>query len=185
MRSDDETERLIAWLFERTRGPLAGADRRLFAVLDAARSPAIFPALHATELAWRCLFDGALEPALAAAAPYVVELERASPLTRQLVGRGWDDDWGVFAVSRVDLDATRRHLRRFLRVVDEDRRPLLFRYYDPRVLRAYLPTCTRAELEFVFGPVTQYLLPAEEGGDALRCELRAGELVVETADWRA
>jgi hypothetical protein len=30
---------------------------------------------------------------------------------------------------------------------------LLFRYYDPRVLRVYLPSCRPSELETVFGPV--------------------------------
>ena len=37
---------------------------------------------------------------------------------------------------------------------------LLFRYYDPRVLRVFLPTCTPAELAGFFGPIRGYLLEA-------------------------
>jgi hypothetical protein len=39
-----------------------------------------------------------------------------------------------------------RRRRRFLRVKDED--GLVFRFYDPRVMRVYLPTCAAGELAF-------------------------------------
>ena len=42
-------------------------------------------------------------------------------------------------------------------------RILIFRYYDPRVLRVYLPTCRLDELQTVFGPVTSYLVESENG----------------------
>ena len=37
-----------------------------------------------------------------------------------------------------------------------------FRYYDPRVLRVYLPTCNARELQTVFGPVLRYLVEDEK-----------------------
>jgi hypothetical protein len=44
---------------------------------------------------------------------------------------------------------------------------LAFRYYDPRVLNAYLPTCTPQELKAVFGPLQAVI--AETGdGQSLR-----------------
>jgi hypothetical protein len=70
----------------------------------------------------------------------------------------------------------RRHFRSFLTVYDPDGKPLLFRYYDPRVLRVYLPTCDARELETVFGPVVAYLLEGEDPGDLLRFELSSGAL---------
>jgi len=48
-------------------------------------------------------------------------------------------------------------------VYDEARRPLYFRYYDPRVLRVYLPTCNEADLGAIFGPVACYFTEGEEG----------------------
>ena len=59
--------------------------------------------------------------------------------------------WGIFLRSDDLLRTLRRHLRTFLRVKDESGRFLLFRYYDPRVLRIYLPTCHEGELKTVFG----------------------------------
>jgi len=45
----------------------------------------------------------------------------------------------------------RQHFRRFITVHDESGKPLLFRYYDPRVLRTFLPTCNAKELAEIFG----------------------------------
>lgn len=39
----------------------------------------------------------------------------------------------------------------------------MFRYYDPRVLRVYLPTCRPDELRTVFGPIRSYLVEGEDG----------------------
>ena len=61
------------------------------------------------------------------------------------------------SVEVYELDATleelRRHFRKFLKVEDPKGKSLIFRYYDPRVLRVYLPTCNAMELQTVFGPV--------------------------------
>ncbi len=47
---------------------------------------------------------------------------------------------------------------------------MIFRYYDPRVLRVYLPTCLAPELRTVFGPVRRFLLESED--PALMLEYR-------------
>ena len=43
----------------------------------------------------------------------------------------------------------------------------MFRFYDPRVLRVYLPTCTGDEAEEFFGPVPEILAESEDGGSLL------------------
>src|SRR5262249_7471285 len=40
---------------------------------------------------------------------------------------------------------------------------LYFRFYDPRVLRTFLPACTGAETKRFFGPVGIYLMETENG----------------------
>ena len=55
----------------------------------------------------------------------------------------------------------------FLRVRSEADQKLIFRYYDPRVLRAYLPTCNAVELRTVFGPVRRYLIEAEDPAEII------------------
>jgi hypothetical protein len=70
----------------------------------------------------------------------------------------------------------RKHFRRFLTVHDSDGKPLLFRYYDPRVLRVYLPTCTAEELQTIFGPVLCFLQEGENPAELLRFQVTRGAL---------
>ena len=45
---------------------------------------------------------------------------------------------------------------------------VFFRYYDPRVLRTYLPTCEPDEIKTVFGPVKEIVMEVEKEGQ-LQC----------------
>lgn len=170
MPAAEETDLLLAWLRGALEQPAGDEPLKLYAILDGARDERIVPKIRASGVQARCLLDGVLAPVLAAAAPYIVELAPDGPFTRALLADGWGDAWGVFLTSSASLDALRRHFRQFLRVADEDGRPLMFRYYDPRVLRVYLPTCTAEELDFVFDPVTAFLLEdgGEQGGALMR-----------------
>jgi len=61
-------------------------------------------------------------------------------------------------------------------VHDPDGKPMYFRYYDPRVLRTYLPTCNAQELETIAGPVEWFLVEAEDSSIALRFDVQSGAL---------
>lgn len=142
---------------------------QVFAVVDGARDARVTPMLRATGLEHACLFAGALAPALQAAAPWLVRLSPQARLTRELFEAGWQDHWFVLARARADvtLPQLKRHLRTLLRVRDESGRVLMFRFYDPRVLRVYLPTCTASEADAVFGPIAELLCA---GADPLAME---------------
>lgn len=75
----------------------------------------------------------------------------------------WGKNWGIFAQTQASLNEMRKHFRSLLTVYDETGKPLLFRYYDPRVFFTYLPTCTTAEIESFFGSVGYYLFESENG----------------------
>lgn len=64
----------------------------------------------------------------------------------------------------------RDHLRKIFIVNDEEGNEYSFRYYDPRVLRTYLPTCTGEEAKEFFGPIQRILVEAEVPGQMLSCE---------------
>ena len=55
----------------------------------------------------------------------------------------------------------RRHFRTFLKVSSPEGKHLYFRYYDPRVLRSYLPTCNAQEMTTVFGAITAFFVEGE------------------------
>lgn len=134
----------------------------VWAVLDCARDPKIYLALLESRLEFRCLYSGKLPLELEMAAPQLVELLPGNRLTDCLLTVGWGQSWGCLLRAE-DATTVRPHLRNFLKVHDEDGRRLLFRFYDPRVLRAYLPTCTPAESRQFFGPITEWITEGPAG----------------------
>jgi hypothetical protein len=135
----------------------------VYAVLDAARDPAVQAKL-VTSVRSVCLYEGRIPRELADVAPYMVKLLREHPFTEQLLESAWGKSWGIFASAPADFEAMRRHFRRFLRVSDEAGKPMIFRWYDPRVLRVYLPTCTEGELDMLFGPLSAYYAEDSDPG---------------------
>ena len=148
----------------------AGLPNRMevWTILDGARDQRIYGEVDGSYLEKCCLYAGDLPWQLQMAAPYLVQLKGDDRLTRTLIDQGWGRAWGIFFRSEAGLKTLRRHFRGFLRVRDRKGNRLIFRYYDPRVLRAYLPTCTADELRTVFGPVEHYLVESEDGGEIVR-----------------
>ena len=157
----------------------AGYSRDIWMIVDAARDRRIFSMLLACHLDYSCLYSGPVPPALEIAAPYLVQLDYDYRDTRRLLDQAWGNSWGVFLKCDAPMDQLRRHLRRFLVVRDPSGSQLLFRYYDPRVLRVYLPTCNREELQTVFGPAECFWVEDEAPGTLIRFSLASERLVTE------
>ena len=134
----------------------------VFAILDAARRESIYPTLMEANVPYCCLYRGELIPALAQTAPYLVQLHPDEAFTRWILEEGWGDSWGIFLAAPEGLNALRKHFRRFLTVRNESGAKLYFRFFDPRVWRVYLPTCTEAERATVFGSILTYWTEGEE-----------------------
>lgn len=120
---------------------------RLFAVLDVARDERIRVLLRESPARHRSLLDGWQGDVVGEGAPHLVELGPPHPeLVSDLVVEGWGAAWGVFisAPDGRELEAVRRHLRKFL-MVELRGDKVYFRFYDPRVLQTFVPTCTPAE----------------------------------------
>jgi hypothetical protein len=170
MATENITQPIMQHLF-------VNADANIYAVLDAASIPNLLEQLYEQEPEYECLFIGELEPGMAEVAPYLVRLERNTEFTEWVIGKGWGEHWGVYVAAEADMKTMRLHLRSFLTVYDPDLKPLFFRYYDPRVLRVYLPTCNAKELETVFGPVEYYLLEDQDPNVALQFRNSNGQLI--------
>ena len=162
-----------------TVGEYLFAERKanVYAIVDGAAVDELLDRLYAWEPEFECLYRGELPPDIAEVAPYLVRLDCKSAFTDWLLANGWGNHWGIFAVSRADLAEMRRHLRRLLTVHDEQGKPMLFRFYDPRVLRVFLPTCNAKELEEMFGPVMAYVVEGEEAQELLRFQVTGGAWV--------
>ncbi len=148
-----------------------------FVVLDGASVPGLLEKLAQWHPPAECLYRGEIKPEVAPVAPYLAQMEPESDFAKWVLSEGWGKHWGIFAIVEADLRTMRQHFRRFITVHDESGKPLLFRYYDPRVLRTFLPTCNAKELAEIFGPVLCYVAEGEEPDTALRFEVRGGKLV--------
>jgi hypothetical protein len=151
-------------------------EQNVFALLDGASIPDLLMALYDHKPEHICLYRGELEPDIEEVAPYLVQLNIDAEFTDWIIEKGWGNHWGIFATARSDLKTMRRHFRGFLRVYDAEARPLLFRYYDPRVLRDYLPMCNERELETIFGPVVNYFAEDKDKQTLLKFGMKDGKL---------
>lgn len=142
----------------------------LFAVLDAAREGRVQDLLQSSRLRYQPLFDGETADQVAPHMPALVELGQggasgvgteAQVFLEALLRSGWGRGWGIFCTSASSLEEIVGHFRSFILVRTQEQRPLYFRFYDARVLRAFLPTCEPQELSAIFGPIASYLVESD------------------------
>ena len=152
---------------------------RTYAVLDGASIPELIKHLYAEgqRPEFACLYRGELEPDIAEVAPYLVRLAPDHPFTEWLLAEGWGKHWGVFVRGQSTFKDVHRHFRHFLRVKNPEGKTFLFRLYDPRVARIFLPTCQRDELQLVFGPLSRWLLEADDAATCLDFTLAGGAIL--------
>lgn len=154
--------------------------RDTFAILDGARDNRVHASLVNSYLDYSCLYSGNISPTLEAAAPHLVELQNEDRVTRRILREGWGNSWGVMFRSPTTLARLRKHLRGFLLVRDPAGRRLVFRYYDPRVLRVYLPTCDISELKQIYGPIEAFWMEGEDENTLLEFAFDGRELIKKT-----
>jgi hypothetical protein len=139
-------------------------EENLFAVVDASRGARPLQLLREAVDEHRSLYDGVKGEALANSAPYLVALRRDSGLLERLVREGWGARWGIYLSSALPTKDVRRHLRRFLLVEDDETgERCYFRFYDPRTLRIFLPTCTLRQRHDFFGEIACFLAEGKRG----------------------
>ena len=140
----------------------------LCTVLDAAREPDVLKVLFESKTEYQSLFAGADGAKLAHFAPYLVRLPKESPLLDALTHGAWGKSWGIYLTCDQPLLTLHAHFRQFLMVNQPDGKQVYFRFYDPRVLRVYLPTCLPEEVAQFFGPVKYYVMEDEKPDTLLR-----------------
>ena len=127
-----------------------------YAILDAAGLPGLQAQLTATDLAFESLHVGDDAVALAHEAPYLVTLDpEAVAVWEPVLTEAFANHAAVLMQSDAVMDDVRRHWRKWLSVEIEEGKLGMFRFYDPRVMAAFLLTLTPAEVGAFFGPVDQ------------------------------
>jgi hypothetical protein len=147
---------------------LRGEFQPLYAILDSARDPLVLAVLFQCDQEYQSLYEGPEGEELSVVAPYLVRLPKDSPLLEVVARTSWGKSWGVFFTSDSPFAEVRKHLRYFLMVKLPEGKQVYFRFYDPRVLRVYLPTCTADEMRSFFGPIKCFLMEGEKPQTAVR-----------------
>lgn len=125
-----------------------------YAIVDSARAPSLLTLVEQNAERAVSLFDGTPLEIHRKQAPYLVNFGDDETLLFTFVYGGWDGSAGIYLASEAEFAEMANHTRRLLFAATEEGRRVLFRYYDPRVMRSYLPTCTAAETAEFFGPVS-------------------------------
>jgi hypothetical protein len=170
-----------ASLHDRVLEVLRAQPAPLFAILDAARDPLVYLRITECPEPKQSLYEGPEAVRLSFVAPYLISLPKDSPFLEKLVREGWGKAWGVYLTCDRPFDEVRRHLRHFLMVeVEGKRQKMVFRFYDPRVLRTFLPTCTSEEIAEFFGPLDRILLESADPNKMLEFGRKQGGLSATT-----
>ena len=126
-----------------------------FAVLDAAKDSTLPGQASAAGARTESLYAGEIGAGYAHVAPHLVALDPKGEFGARLFSQ-WGRSLGILLQSSASFDEVRTHLRKYLLVKDEGGARCRFRFYDPRVLRAFLPVCTSEEATQFFGPVARF-----------------------------
>ncbi|MDX2148572.1 MAG: DUF4123 domain-containing protein [Planctomycetota bacterium] len=157
------------------------------AILDSARDAAAVAIARNLSPRHQSLFDGAKGAEMALAAPHLFECDTAGNIAKLMLVLSGIGECGILAdigqlpplearlsTETDDFTLVRRHFRRFLVVRrDATGESAYFRYYDPRILRAFLPACTPTELKQFFGPVVSFHVQDEVPGFVRTFSIRA------------
>lgn len=96
--------------------------------------------------------------------PALVVLRTQSALEQAFMDH-WQHDAGLVIESDAPMQLLAEHLRSLIHARVPGDASMLFRYYDPRVMRHWLPALSTAEKDHLMGPVSRVRLPAREGQD--------------------
>jgi hypothetical protein len=140
---------------------------RLYAVIDSCDEPSV-PRKVAEIGPARAvsLYRGSAEEQFERVAPYLFKVDEQA--FDWIEKKLWGSPWGIFVLAQVPLETLRTHFRHFLKVKKPDGQQYLFRFYDPRVLPAFLKSCNEQELQQFFGPVRVYGAKSDQGLSLMR-----------------
>lgn len=146
-----------------------------YVILDAARMDGLIYKAKELNEHHRCLYEGDSEKFLSTVAPWMFQLDREDPFAEWLLAAGEEKNWDLVIIKAENGEALYKHLRKFLIINTKEEKELYFRYYEPVVLQAFLPTCNNEQLIEFFGPVESFVMANEEGS-MLEFKFQEGQL---------
>lgn len=125
----------------------------------------------------KSLYLGKSKDELEDVGPFLFQIKESDELDFWFNKDGWGNSFGIYVNARVSFNELFNHCRKFLIVRTDDKNELYFRFYDPRVLRIFLPTCNSIQLKEFFGPIDFFILEDEDINYAIKFHLDSEKLV--------
>ena len=123
------------------------------------------------------LYAGLPLEILESVSPYIFFLDEGGSLSYWLTEQGWGKSWGIYIRTAVNGEDLYHHFRKFITVFTDQGKELYFRFYDPRALRIFLPTCNENQLKEFFGPVDSFIMEDKDAEYAVGFKLTGGRLI--------
>lgn len=154
----------------------------LCAIIDAAADVELAREARLTlRLPSRMLFQGEAAQYMHDVAPWLVTFPADHPFLEHWAAH-WGRNAGILFWSHEPHSTVLRHLRTIFITRDDSGQEYFFRFYDPRVLQAFLPTCDATQLKEFFGPIRAFLLEGDKKSECLifSADPKAENLIVES-----
>ena len=139
------------------------AKETLYTVIDACQAPDLIAfSRHELGQPTRMLFKGTVTslPEVETFAPFFIPIDVSSSFLENWA-RYAGKNAGVLFASSAEPRVIFRHLRSIFVVKDESGQEHFFRFYDPRVARAFIPSCSAEEVAEFFGPIRTFWIDSE------------------------
>ncbi len=152
---------------------------RLFGLVDGARALPLAAAASQNGSQIYSLFEGESASDLWEVAPYVFAVDPEEPILEAWAPWAGQNP-GILLLAKGDAEALQKELRKLFVVADEEGQEFFFRFYDPRVLRKLMPTCSAKQLAELFAAIEVFLTETEDGIGVIRYRLERDQLIAET-----
>ena len=132
----------------------------LWAIIDGANWPEIQQELEAHDPPHACLYS-TLDEENRAMAPWLVKLDPDNPVTERFKEQDQINHSGIVFSSNQPIKALREHFRLFtmLWTPADDKSPIYYRFYDPRVLLDSLHILDDWKIGRLLQPIEQLYIP--------------------------
>jgi len=128
---------------------LRGLADPIYAVLDRSAAASFLDAVRSE--------GGAVEVLSETTGACLTSVNPESRIAAQLAADGWGKRWGIYVTSHQQPTIVRNHLRRFQTLLSQDGAEFQFRFFNPLLLRGFLPTLSGDEAKTLFGPISAIL----------------------------
>jgi hypothetical protein len=145
-------------------------------LLDAARMLGEFETARSLQADHLSLYSGRDAESLSSVAPYLFPWQPDSEFAKWLLDTGWGNSWGMFVETPASIDALKTHFQKFLIIKSPASGEMYFRFYDPRVLKVFLPTYDTQKIIEFFGPVEKFIVEGDSKETAIGFSHQSGTL---------